>query len=190
MAVPIEGYTVVVKRARIQHLLDAESFPIPNSKALADDELWICSFMAEADAERFLEELQGLELNVSSGADPDAVIADEFTREVHPYCEWLTLAPWDKAVIAWLAGTEPRTVVAREGWNPQVGSGLTRYDARDDELEFVRMEGGVEVFRNKRTGKELYVGRTENSPEAIFKTAGGNPALAQDGAGGLEDCFG
>ena len=161
MAVTIEGFTVVVQKARLQHLLEAEAFEMPNSTALADEQLWKCSFMAHADAGKFLRTLEGLGLNVSQGPDSDAVLVNEFDCSVEPYCEWLAAARWEKAVIAWLAGTRPESVVAREGWDPKVGSGLVFHDpATMKHLVFLRLEDNVEVFRDEKTGREVYIGRT------------------------------
>jgi hypothetical protein len=124
MAIPIEGYSIVAQTARIQRLLDDHAFAIPNSTALGDDHIWSCSFMAQVDAEKFLQILADLGLNVSQGPDSDVVLVNEFDRSIDPYCEWLATGAWEKAVIAWKAGTRPESVVAREGWDPQVGSGL------------------------------------------------------------------
>lgn len=171
MAIPIEGYSVVVRRKRIQHLLDVGKIEIRNSTAIADDDLWRCSFMIMEDASKFARSLEALGLNASRGPDSDAVIVSEFDLSIEPYCEWLNTSKWEKAVIAWLAGTEPRTVVAPEGWDPKVGSGLT-YSPGKDQLEFLRVEGQVEVYRDKQTGKEVYIGRTSMPVEALFKSAG------------------
>jgi tetratricopeptide (TPR) repeat protein len=172
MAIPIEGFTVVAQKARIVHLLENHAIETPNATALADDDLWRCSFMAEADAQKFMRSLEKLDLNVSQGPDSDVVLVNEFDRSVTPYCEWLVTAKWERAVIAWKVGTRPESVVAREGWDPHVGSGLSFCDrSGQDNLEFVRLEDNIEVFRNKETGKEVYIGRTSTPVKAMFKTA-------------------
>jgi hypothetical protein len=171
MAIPIEGYTVVAQRDRIQHLLDSEAFPIPNASALADDHLWRCGFMVMDDATDFAQKLELLGLNVSRGPDSDVVIVNEFDGSIEPYCEWLLTAKWEKAVIGWLAGTNPKTLMAREGWDPKIGSGLT-FERRDsDRLELLRVEGNVEVFRDKETGKEVYIGRTSPPVNSLYECA-------------------
>lgn len=172
MAIPIEGYSVVAQKTRIHHLLESGAIVPPNGTVLADDELWCCCFMAESDAVTFLQSLEKLGLNVSCGPDSDLVLVHELDRSIEPYCEWLLTAPWEKAVIAWKAGTEPKTIVAREGWDPKVGSGLSFFDRSSMEhLEFVRLEGKVEVYRDKNTGKEFFIGRTSPPLEAMFTTA-------------------
>jgi hypothetical protein len=172
MAIPIEGFSVVAKFQRIQHLLDDASLTAPNTTALSDSYIWRCSFMAESDAQKFLRSLEGLGLNVAHGPDSDVVLATEFDRTVEPYCEWLRTGVWDKAVIAWMEGTRPETVTAREGWDPKVGSGLEFHDPTSMKfLEFLRLDDNVEVFLNKKTGKEVYIGRTSTPVDALFTTA-------------------
>jgi Flp pilus assembly protein TadD, contains TPR repeats len=132
-------------------------------------------------------------LNVSQGPDSDAVIVFELDRSVEPYCEWLRTAVWEKAVIAWKEGTSPDSVTAREGWDPKVGSGLEFHDPQAmKSLEFLRLDGNVEVFLNKKTGEEVYIGRTSTPVDSLFSTAAeilrkhfvnpGQPALSGDAA--------
>lgn len=172
MAIPIEGFSVVAQLDRIRPLLDDGSVSPPNSTALADAHLWKCSFMARNDAAKFLATLGQRGLNVSQGPDPEAVLASEFDRSVEPYCEWLRLAAREKAVIGWKEGTNPETVTAPAGWDPKVGSGLIFRDpASMHFLEFLRLEDNVEVFLNKKTGEEVYIGRTSTPVDALFKSA-------------------
>ena len=172
MAVTIEGYTVVAQRRRIEHLLDAGDIPIPNATPIGDAHIWRCCFMSEPDARDYCEQLESLGLNVSQGPDSDVVLIDEYERTTDPYCEWLVTAQWDNAVIAWLAGTDPKKLSVREGWTPQEGSGLKRSEAIDvDKLELLRIEGSVEVYRDKLTGKEYYVGRTSTPLDSMYQLA-------------------
>lgn len=172
MALPIEGFSVVAQKARIKRLLENQAFAIPNSTALSDDHIWKCSFMAHVDAKKFLQTLEDLGLNVSQGPDSDAVLVNEFDHSIDPYCEWLTTAAWQKAVIGWRTGTRPESVVAREGWDPKVGSGLVFHDSTTmKHLQFLRLEDNVEVFLDKWTGREVYMGRTSTPVDAIFMTA-------------------
>jgi len=172
MAVPIEGYSVVAQISRIQRLLDDGSLKMPNATVLSDTHIWKCSFMALDDARKFLQVLKKLGLNGSHGPDSDVVIASEFDRSVDPYCEWLKMAVWEKAVIAWMEGTRPETVTARQGWDPKVGSGLIFHDPSSMHfLEFLRLENNIEVFRNKKTGQEVYIGRTSTPVDALFRSA-------------------
>jgi hypothetical protein len=172
MALPIEGFSVVAQWPRIKFLLDDESLEVPNSTALHDEHIWRCSFMAEADAQKFLRKLEKHGLNVSHGPDSDAVLINEFDRSIDPYCEWLRSGTWDKAIIAWKEGTRPETVTARDGWDPKIGSGLVFLDPSSMHyLEFLRLDDNVEVFLNKKTGKEVYIGRTSTPVDSMFISA-------------------
>jgi len=172
MAIAIEGFTVVAKRDLVLPLLDAGALSAPNSTAIADDDLWRCSFMSQSDAVDFLRTLRAAGLNTSQGPDSDVVLVNELDCSIDPYCEWLLTARWDTAVIAWLAGSTPKTVAAREGWDPSVGSGLTMLPAdHKQNLELLRVEDNVEVYRNKETGEEVFVGRTTTPIESTFELA-------------------
>lgn len=176
MAIAIEGFSVVALKDRIDENFDGglEAFArfIPNNTALADNHLWRCSFMVLPDAVHFLEQLQQAGFNTDQGPDPDLVLVNEFDLTVEPYCEWLQVAQWDRGVIAWREGTTPEQVVAREGWSPENGSGMSYVkDGELDEMEFLRTEGGIHVYFDKQRGREVYVGRTQPDPDVIFKTA-------------------
>jgi len=128
--------------------------------------------MAKADARNFLQMMAKLGLNVSQGPDSDAVLISEFDRSVEPYWEWIRTAFLHKAVIARKEGTRPESVTAREGWDLKVGSGLTfQNPSAMQHLEFLRLEDKVEVFLNKKTGKEVYIGRTSTPVDAMFVSA-------------------
>lgn len=173
MAIAIEGYSVVGLKTRLAENFDgglvALSQIVPNATELVDDDLWRCSFMASADATQFLNQLEDAGLNARSGPDSDLVVVSEFDLSVQPYCEWLQVAQWEKGVIAWREGTTPETIVAREGWSPESGSGLI-FQGEED-LEFERLDGDVHVYRDKQTGKEVYVSRTQVDPEVLFQMA-------------------
>lgn len=172
MAIPIEGFSVVAQLDRIQPLLESNVIEIPNATYLSDKHIWRCCFMTHVDAQKFVKSLEEGGLNVSNGPDPDVVIATEFDKSVEPYCEWLRTAVWDKAIIAWKEGTNPETVIAREGWDPKIGSGLEFHDLESMHfLEFLRLEDNIEVFLNRKTGKEVFIGRTSTPVDSLFATA-------------------
>lgn len=169
MAIALEGYVVVVKYAAIAQLLEERCVEIPNVNSLHDGDLWCCSFMNSHDCATFVGELHQLGLNTTDGPDSDVVVVNEFDKSVTPYCEWLEIGPFDKGTIAWLAGTQPESVVAPNGWDPAEGSRL-QY-GRPEDLEFVRLDGNVEVYRDTNTGQELYIGRTTVPVDALYQEA-------------------
>lgn len=172
MAVTIEGFTIVVKKERIEPLLSAQLIVPPNNTPLADDNIWRCSFMAKEDADKFISILGKFGLSIGKGSDSDAVLINEFDLSMAPHCEWLLTDKWEKAVIAWKAGTTPETVVAREGWDPKIGSGLIFHDRKTmKNLQFVRLDGNIEVFFDMDTGQEVYIGRTSTPVDSMFTVA-------------------
>ena len=176
MAVAIEAFSVVGNLLAIEDsdLLSKDDLTAmaPNSTALSDADLWRCSFMAESDAAAFIERLNEIGFDTTAGPNSDFVVVNEFDLEVTPYCEWLEVANYQKGVIAWKVGSNPETVTAREGWSPEKGSGLQFGNRQQmDDLEFVRLEGNVEVFRDKSSGELVYIGRTETPVEALYETS-------------------
>ena len=176
MAIAVEAFCVV---GNLQSIEDADLLSqveltamARNSTALSDADLWRCSFMAESDAAAFVERLNEIGFNTTTGPHSDFVIVNEFDLEVSPYCEWLEVANYQKGVIAWKVGSNPETVTARAGWSPEKGSGLEFGNRhRMDNLDFVRLEGNVEVFRDKSSGELVYIGRTETPLEALYEAS-------------------
>lgn len=173
MAIPIEGTTVVVRLPLITPLIKDGKIVAPNATCLQDEHLWRCSFMEDREAHVFLGLLGKEGLNVTQGPDPDAVIVNEYDQKMHPYCEWLSLGAWEKAVIAWKSGTMPEKVVAREGWNPSVGSNLSRLSEEELKRDYVHesAKDGVDAYVHRVTGVRIYLGRSNLSPERRFKEA-------------------
>jgi hypothetical protein len=128
--------------------------------------------MVPEDAGHFLQQASQGGLNTSQGPDPDLVVVCEHDLSVVPYCEWLQVVRWQKGVVAWREGTTPDTVVAREGWSPEQGSGLNYETSADPEnLEFRRIENGVHVYFDKEHGREVHVARSSPDHNAIFQSA-------------------
>ena len=171
MSITIEGFSVVVKRELVQPFLDDDRIVPPNRMFLGDDDIWRCSFMSNDDAGAFVKKLEALGLNGTKGPNPDLVLVNEFNHDVYPYCEWLELGNYQKAIVAWKAGSDPEKLVAHEGFDPAVGSGLLFRDKTNlHDLEFLRVEGNIEVYLDKRSGDEVFLGRTR-TPEVLFQTA-------------------
>ena len=176
MAIAIEAFSIVALKERIEENyaggLEAFASLISNGTLLADDDLWRCSFMAPDDVGHFLQQASQGGLNTSQGPDPDLVVVCEHDQSVVPYCEWLQVVQWQKGVVAWKEGTTPETVVAREGWSPEQGSGLHYETSADPEkLEFRRIEDGMHIYFDKEHGREVYVGRSVPDHNAIFQSA-------------------
>src|SRR5262249_48114269 len=77
-------------------------------------------------------------------------------------CRWLEVSLGPAGLLmAWLAGTEPGELALPEG-GAASGHGTFISAAEVEEcLEFVRTKDGVDVYRDKRTGKEYYTSRCQ-----------------------------
>jgi hypothetical protein len=171
LAIAIEGLTIVVRLDRAAELLPGGIDALAregNGSAGKDSYLWRCCFMADVDGETLFERLRTWGLNATPSPDPDMVLVNEFDLEVHPYCEWLVVCRVEKAVIAWLAGTTPETVIATSGWSLEKGSGLQRAKENDAHLKFLRVdENGLEVYFDEGAQKEVYIARNTPSADAL-----------------------
>ena len=172
MAIPIEGYTVVLLNERLDKHLPGgkDAFPstAPNSTCLTDAHLSSISFMAEADALQFLKELvQGCP-DTSLNALDGAIVSG--AREL-PTKEWLSIADWNGSLIAWKTGEEPNPLIAPEGWEP--GKSSINYCTQEelDRLEFIGVDDGVESYRDRETGEMRYVGRPKSRAESLYEEA-------------------
>ena len=169
MSVPILGYSVVVKKETIEPLLQSGKIAASNRMMVGDDHIVAFGFMAEADAIDFVSTLEEQGINATKGPDSDAVLTCEFHQQFTPYCEWLHLAKVKNTVIGFREGSDPSRLFAPENFDLENGSGLVFSDK--SELEFLRLEDNVEVYRNVNTGEEVFIGRTSTPTEALFQSA-------------------
>ncbi len=172
MAIPLEATTLVIKlsplEANFAGGVDGFETIVPNTTFCHDGDIGRVSFMSESDAELFAQELKHY------GMQPEIDFA---IVKVHvPFSEqaidWLAFAHYEKAQIVWLAGTEPKSVVAPEGWDP-TAEPMTHFSPEEvrERLEFVKEEDGVEVYYDKQTGETVYSARTKSTPMRLFEDA-------------------
>jgi tetratricopeptide (TPR) repeat protein len=169
MAVLIEGFSVVVRNADL-----AAKYPggvagyrrdCPNNSFCADEHLSRVGFMAQADAEVFVARLAEKGLTPSrKDAAEDVALVSQADGLLRP-CVWLELGQWGQAAVAWLAGTQRGDLHAPAGWSPDRQLQPMSAEEIKRRLDFVRSEGNVDVYRDKTTGQELYVGRTASTSD-------------------------
>jgi tetratricopeptide (TPR) repeat protein len=116
--------------------------------------------MARSDADVFIAGLAGKGLFPfrKDAAEDVALVAADGGHLIP--CAWVELGQWGKVVIAWLAGTNRGDLHAPFGWTADKGMRSMTAEEVKQRLEFVRSESNVDVYRDKTTGQELYVGRT------------------------------
>jgi tetratricopeptide (TPR) repeat protein len=164
MAVLIEAFSVVVRNsslaARYPGGVEGYWRDCPNNTFCADDHLSRVGFMVQGDADVFVAQLaaKGL-MPFRNGAAEDVALVSPRDGLLRP-CDWLELGRWGKATIAWLAGTKRGDLHAPSGWNADRSVQYLTAEEAKERLEFVRSEGNVDVYRDRTTGQEYYVGRT------------------------------
>ncbi len=183
MAVLIEGISVVVRRDAID-----ERFPggwdkfvskVPNSTLCTDEELVRVGFMSPQDVQEFVVMLELHRLTFQQdGKAIHLAVVDQQRGPTIP-ADWLEFAKISfgdngkKVAAAWLfegpriaAGVHLRAVefnlATPNDWRFEESLsakfGFVPNEDVQDRLEFVRRENGVNVFRDRATGKLVFQG--------------------------------
>jgi hypothetical protein len=170
MAVPVEGFTVVVRNSTIAAKypggLEAYERDCPNATFCSDGSLTRIAFMTPGDADEFVALLAAKRLTpYRDGVSEDVALVTSPQGPRRP-CNWLELSRLGTDPIVWLAGSDVGTLHAPPGWKPQHTLQWMSAEEAKRRLEFVRSQDNVDVYRDKETGKELYVGRTASGSDA------------------------
>jgi len=175
MAVLIEAISVIIRadalREKFPGGLDAFMTIIPNRTFCFDGELARVGFMTPQDVNTFVTQLEqaGLEF-VHAGKTVDFAVVDQHQGLTAP-CDWLEFgrvavnAKGDKITACLLATGQATKIHIPEGWKfegslSDSGHFVPNQDI-DKNLEYLRSENGVDVYLDKTTGKEVYIGRTD-----------------------------
>ncbi len=165
MAVLIEGFSVVVRNSTLEAKypggVEGYRRACPNRTFCQDEWLSQISFMVPSDADVFVAQLAAKGLTpYRKDVAEDVALVSSVNGPFRP-CPWLELRrDRGQVVSAWLAGKDQGDLHAPAGWSPELRVGYISAEEAKWKLEFVRSEGNVDVYREKTTGKELYVGRT------------------------------
>ena len=172
----LECTSVVINNIALERCLEngIEDFRAiaPNSKAYSDEFISQCSFMEHADAIDFVKQLQlrgvvvepeGIEVVVVFCAEP----------KLPGNCDWLQLHQYNEHILGRHPQDNTETLIAPQGFSLDGESDVKHYTREEveEKLEFVRRDGHVDVYRDKATGQELYVGRTTESLEEVYHQA-------------------
>lgn len=177
MAVLVEAISVIVLRAAIDACFpggwSAFQSIVPNRTFCFDSKIARVGFMSAPEVTVFIDQLEsaGLRFLVNDEAQ-DIAVVDQLTGPT-------TRAAWLEATRINANDTGGRVtacrfpaeldeeVVTPEGWVFE-GSLSDKPNFTSDEefrmnMEFVRSNGGLDVYLDKRTGKEVFVGRTSRT---------------------------
>jgi hypothetical protein len=166
VAVVVDAWSVVARRTAVEAKLPdgyAGWFKIvPNRSACADRDLCRAAFMAGEDASAFVLKLASLGLEVErDGVYRDVAIVGKGAPWEHA-CPWIHVGRYGGVDAAWLDGGDPEPLVVPISWGPHGAMNLSDEEVAK-RLEFVRREGGIEVWIDTKTGEEMYRGRTTPS---------------------------
>lgn len=189
MSILVEAITVIFRNATADSLIAGGADEVrrnaPNKTFRSDGLLSAIGFMTPEDTERFVNSLKQVGfIFFEDGRCVDIAVCDQH-RGFTESCDWLGTEQDHQGVrFSWLLGHEVGQMAVQDGWTMDdslysTGSFLAD-DAPDDHMEFLRTDNGLNVYLNKKTGKEVYVGRpfedvddihTRKSKNLIFSAA-------------------
>ncbi len=172
MPVLIEGLSVVTRREAIARRY-AGAWPgfvadAVNQTLCADSDIARLGFMHPDDVSAFVERLeqQGFVFQDAAGNALDIVVIDQREGPTTP-CAWIEFyrqeVPGGKVSAARLAGSTEEDFFCPDGWDFEHSLSKTfefhPTSGAHEYLEFLRHEQDIDVFRDRRTGKEVYITR-------------------------------
>jgi len=186
MAVLVEAISIIVRRDAINARFSGgwRQFLaiVPNSTLCSDEDLARVGFMSPPDIEAFVRRLEGGGLTFLRDEQAvDMAVVDQMRGPTMP-AEWLEFAllplggTVNKVAACWLF-EEPRIAAGihmpAKGMNLATPDGWTYEDSlsanfkfveneeMQEKLKFLRHEDGADVYLDRSTGKEVYVGRPQ-----------------------------
>lgn len=177
MAVLIEAISVLVKAQAI-----IEKYPggweqfsqdVPNQTLCADGELVRVGFMNPNDVQKYVSFLESKRLVYqSNGQCKDMAVVDQQRGFTIP-CEWANFgrifidsSQTQRVSACRLKGSTQRIVSYPDGWEYENSLSKDYHFVQNEkvgqELEFIRKEGGVTVYRHLPTDKIVYSGSQIN----------------------------
>ncbi len=173
MPVLVEAISVIIKREAIDRSYRNgwRGFvsEVPNQTLCMDAQLARVGFMNPIDVRGYVAALvkQGLTAMTPTGTFVDLVVIDQNYGPTAP-CDWieyLTVSFENGRVrAARLKGNSENTLVCPAGWSFQK-SVSKNAEFRPgvepgEDYEFLRVQDGLDVYRNKASGREVFIGRT------------------------------
>lgn len=181
MAVLIEAISVLVKAKAIivRYPGGWEQFraDVPNQTLCADGELTRVGFMAPADVQNYISFLESRGLVFQAdGKCMDIAVADQQRGFTVP-CEWADFgwifidpAQTQRVSACRLKGSTQRIVSYPDGWEYENSLSKDYHFVQNEkvgqELEFIRKEGVISVYRHLPTGSTVYSGSPTNDAVA------------------------
>lgn len=175
MAVLIEGISIVIRRKTID-----EKYPggwdgfvedAPNRTLCADDKIARLGFMDPNDAESYIKGLEKIGFKyIVDGKTSEIAVIDQ-TRGFMADCNWLEAGRVEMAddtkhifTACILKGCKSKQLIFPHGWKYEESLschyGFIPSGHLEKSLKYLRHENGLDVYYNKLTDQEVYIGRT------------------------------
>jgi hypothetical protein len=176
VSVLVEAISVVVRRDALERAypggVAAYERDCPNQTFCADEHLTRVGFMTPDDARNFVEQLEDRGLTFLDGERSMDIAVLFQGRGLMMPCDWIEHGRHpDGYEMCWLAGTEPGSLAAPEGWTPEQSRGIHHVSA---EGETTHIRPGIEP------GDQLYVGRVSEDPRAQGRSDQTNRPTLED----------
>jgi hypothetical protein len=176
MAVLVEAISVIVKLYAVNAKYPGGwlSFrdAAPNGTLCCDNELARIGFMCPADTKAFVDRLEACGfVYLREGAAQDLVVADQ-RRGLAASCSWAAFGhidwnrdPARRVAACRLVGSAEDRLFHPEGWTYEDSLSARHLFVENGRvlefMDFLRHENGQAVYRDLRTGEEVFVGRTD-----------------------------
>jgi hypothetical protein len=150
MALVLSAYDLVVRVAALSGGVATFARAVPNATFCTDGVLARASFMTTVDREHF-----AASLHVSPGA-----VARADRHLMSTDAAWLECGRYSGTEAVWLRDEPREPLVVPVRWTPsEIVFGSV--EEAKEHLEYLCSDGGVETYRDKRTGQKVYTGRTQ-----------------------------
>ncbi|HTK27153.1 MAG TPA: hypothetical protein VL327_11390 [Pyrinomonadaceae bacterium] len=174
MAVLVEAISVIIKKSAIEREFsqDWNKFVefVPNETLCADDEIARVGFMVPEDVKSFIEQLENKGIKfLENGEAVEIAVVDQLNG-ITTNCDWLEygnilLDEKYKVAACRFVGSEVMTLLTPDGWKYENSlshnGGYVLPERLRKGFKFLRHQDGLDVYLNTVTGKEVFIGRTE-----------------------------
>lgn len=172
MAVLVEGISVILRTDAVlaAYAGDWDKFvsDVPNSTLCADGELLRVGFMVPDAVRDFVAHIEQRGLRyLRNGIAGDLVVVDQLRGPLSP-CDWIEFGhvslggdPHKRVAACRQKGSTLAQVICPEGWTFEyslsASFGFVPEGKAPQSLEFLRREPGLDVYRNRLTGREVFI---------------------------------
>jgi hypothetical protein len=181
MAVLIEGISVLVRvstiSAKLPGGIDAFRQLVRNSTYCADGDLARVGFMTPTDTERFVKQLLQLGfVHLSNEGVADIVVVDQLQGPLSA-CSWVEFGhafldgKSGRIAICRSPGGTDKTIALPDGWSFENSLSASHTfvptEKTEESVEYKGRQKGLDVYADRKSGKELFAGRVAASSEDV-----------------------